>query len=152
MRRQLKIHASSGIRVDDESRWTDADPLQVVGGDAVADVSLNTLTPILNRMEDMIIETKAKRHEEKAQLSLNEITDSQEAILHDIERWKREKLRTKSNDEAFYRHSEIHQKTAQAFLEISSWQMSPGNRCMSENMRLQHEQTVEHKRRVPHEN
>ena len=152
LRRQLKIHAASEIRVDDESQWTDADSLQVVGEDAVADVSLNSLTPILNRMEDMIIETRAKRHDGKEQLSHNEITDSKEAILHDIERWKREKPRTKSNDEAFYRHSEIHQKKAQAFLEISSWQMSPENRCMFENMRLQHEEAVEHKRRVPHEN
>ena len=48
-RRQLKIHTATVTRVDNANQWDDADSLQVVGVDTVADVSLNS-SPVIDRI------------------------------------------------------------------------------------------------------
>ena len=147
VRRYLQIYNISEIRVNNAEDWNDADSLQVVGEDAVADVSLNSLTRILNMMEDIILETSQKPPEGDS--SLSNITKKTETIIADVEKWKWQKPYIKPMEEAFYRQSQIHQKKAQAFLEVSSMEMTPDNRCMFEKLRLQHENALEHRRREP---
>ena len=123
--------------MENANEWDDADSLQVVGEDAVADVNLNILTSILVMMEEMIVEMGERAIGKYQRPDFDGIKQKKETLLEDISRWKKFKP-IPVQTEAYYGTSEVNRRRTEAFEEICSMQLSDGNRCMFEKMRLRY--------------